>query len=93
MNANQIMNTAEIILDSYGYLKIDDFKLCFNWAKRGIYGQVYRMDGNVILSWIESYINDRINKADEVSYAEHAGMKMNEKRTPNLQELINKKRV
>lgn len=93
MNANQITNTIEIILDNYGYLKIDDFKLCFDLAKRGIYGQIYRMDGNVILSWIESYINDRMNTADEINYANHASMKMNEKRFLSFQELIDKKKI
>jgi hypothetical protein len=93
MNANQILTTAEMILDHYGWLKIDDFKLCFNMAKRGIYGQIYRIDGNIILSWIESYINDRINKADELSYAQHASMKMNEKRYPTFQEMIDKKMI
>jgi hypothetical protein len=93
MNANQVMNTIEIILDNYGYLKIDDFKLCFNQAKRGCFGQIYRMDGNVILSWIETYINDRMNTAEEINYAQHASMKMNEKRFPTFQELINKKMI
>jgi hypothetical protein len=40
-----------------------------------MFGQVYRMDGNVILSWIESYIKDRINSADETGYALHCSSK------------------
>ncbi len=89
MNANQVLTTSEIILDNYGYLKVDDFKLCFNQAKRGIYGQIYRIDGNVILSWIEQYVNERINRADEISYSKHLSMKADEKRTDNF---INSKR-
>jgi hypothetical protein len=91
MNANQILATAEMILDNYGYLKIDDFKLCFSQAKRGFFGPVYRMDGNIILSWIESYIEDRMKRADEISYAEHASIKANERRAYSFQELIDKK--
>lgn len=90
MNANQILTTAEMILDNYSWLKIDDFKLCFSQAKRGLFGQVYRMDGNLILSWIESYIKDRINFADEKSYAEHLSIKANERRTLSFQELMDK---
>ena len=93
MNANQITTTVEIILDNYSFLKIDDFKLCFDMAKRGVYGQVYRMDGNIILSWIENYVSDRINTADEISYAEHAGIKANEKRSLSFQELIENKKI
>ncbi|KAA6303164.1 MAG: hypothetical protein EZS26_000767 [Candidatus Ordinivivax streblomastigis] len=91
MNANQILTTAELILDNYGWLKIDDFKLCFSWAKRGFFGQIYRMDGNVILSWVESYINDRMNTAEEINYAKHASLKANERRAYSFQELIDKK--
>jgi hypothetical protein len=93
MNGNQILTTAEMILDDYGYLKIDDFKLCFNRAKRGLFGPVYRIDGNVILSWIETYINDRINTISEINYAKHASIKANEKRSMNLIELIEKETI
>jgi hypothetical protein len=88
MNANQILTTAEMALDNYGWLKIDDFKLCFSQAKRGFFGQIYRMDGNVILSWIESYIKDRINFAEEKSYSEHLSIKATERKTLSFQELI-----
>jgi hypothetical protein len=88
MNARQIVDTAEIILDSYSWLKIDDFKLCCDWAKRGLLGQVYRMDGNVILSWIESYIADRVNSADEAAYARHSEVKSCENRQPAFHEVI-----
>jgi hypothetical protein len=91
MNANQILTTAEMILDNYGWLKIDDFKLCFNQAKRGICGQVYRMDGNVILSWIEQYIRDRINAADEIGYAEHVSVMANERRVCDFRESVKTK--
>jgi hypothetical protein len=89
MNAGQILTTAEMILDNYGYLKIDDFKLCFSQAKRNLFGPVYRMDGNVILSWIESYTRDRVNVADEKHYAGHLSIKANERRVPDFQELVN----
>jgi hypothetical protein len=90
MNASQVMNTAELVLDAYGYLKIDDFKLCFDQAKRGAYGPVYRMDGNVILSWIRQYANDRMNAADEASYAQHVSAAGDEKRAYSFQELLDK---
>jgi hypothetical protein len=93
MNGNQVLITAEMILDEYGYLKIDDFKLCFNRAKRGLFGPVYRMDGNVILSWIETYINDRIHTISEINYAQHVSIKANEKRSISFIELIGKETI
>ena len=88
MNANQILATSEMILENYGYLKIDDFKLCFSWAKRGFFGQVYRIDGNVILSWIEQYADERAKTGSEMNFAQHESLKMDEKRTYNFAELI-----
>jgi hypothetical protein len=79
-----------MILDSYGWLKIDDFKLCFSQAKRGLFGQVYRIDGNVILSWLERYITDRVSFADEKNYARHSSIKANERQTMDFKELIDK---
>ncbi len=79
MNAVQVKTTAEMILENYKYLKIDDLRFCFNNAKRGFYGQIFRIDGNVILTWIEQYLKDRINAADEESYSEHLSRKAGER--------------
>ena len=93
MNAPQVVATAEMILDNYGYLKIDDFKLCFNNAKRGYYNdKVYRIDGNVILTWIERYVNERMNTAEEISYSNHASIKSNERRDESFLEIAKSKR-
>ena len=93
MNANQILATSELIISSYAWLNIDDLKLCFNQAKRGIYGQPYRIDGNIILSWLEQYTTDRINAADEISYAQHASIKADERMSLTFQELIERKKI
>jgi len=79
MNASQIVATSEIILQIYGQMNIDDFKLCFTNAKRGMYGQVYRIDGNVILSWIEKYLSERMNFAENRSYSQHLQNKSTER--------------
>lgn len=79
MNAVQVKTTAEMILENYKCLKIDDLRFCFNNAKRGFYGQIFRIDGNVIFTWIEQYLKDRINAADEESYSEHLSRKAGER--------------
>ena len=53
MNANQVIQTVELIIDSYPMFKLSHFKLCFNRAKAGRYGKVYdRIDGQVIFEWL-----------------------------------------
>ena len=50
IGAVQVAQTVDLIIDEYYFFKPDDFKLCFNRAKKGLYGKVYdRIDGAVIL--------------------------------------------
>lgn len=46
IGAVQVAQTVDLIIDEYYFFKPDDFKLCFNRAKKGLYGKVYdRIDG------------------------------------------------
>lgn len=89
MNQDQIAQLTELILDDYYYLKIDDLKLCFKNAMKGRYGQVFRMDGSVILSWLEKYTEERFTEADNMSYKEHLSTK-GEKTSQTLTEMLNR---
>lgn len=85
MNAMQIGQTAQFILDDYSWLTIDDMKLCFNLAKKGAFGQVYgRLDGQVILEWFRQYETQRVKVADEVSYQEHQSLKESNRATRDI---------
>lgn len=68
MGAVQVATTADLIIEEYYFLKPDDFKLCFNQAKKGQYGKVYdRIDGQVIFDWLSTYVSDRMHTAREQS--------------------------
>ncbi len=56
----QINQTATLILETFFWFKLDDFKLCFNRAKTGYYGAAYnRLDGSVIFEWLNRYAEER----------------------------------
>lgn len=60
MNSAQVLQTVDLILDQYWYLRLSEFKYCFNKAKLGAYGKVYdRIDGAIIFEWIELYLIER----------------------------------
>ena len=60
MNPPQIIQTIDLILQKYWYLRLTELKYCFNQAKMGAYGKVYdRIDGAIIFEWIEKYIEER----------------------------------
>ena len=69
----QVVSTVNIIREKYYYFKPDDFKLCFKEAMKGTYGKVYnRLDGSLIMEWLESYETERVSffegKSDHQAY-------------------------
>jgi hypothetical protein len=60
MNPQQLMLTAELIMEEYYYLRVEEFRLCFRMAMKGVYGPVYnRIDGERFLEWIRKYFSKR----------------------------------
>ena len=71
MDAYQVADTINLIIDAYPYYTMYDFKLFFKLAKIGYYGEVYgRIDGSVILSWLRKYDIQRDTEAMELSIKE-----------------------
>jgi len=78
MNNQQIIQTADLIAEEYYYMKPEDFKLCFNKAKKGKLGtgQVYnRIDGAVIFKWLEEYAQERADQATNQYLVKHDEIK------------------
>lgn len=60
-NAEQVTLTANLVREKYYWLKPDDFKLCFKNVMKGNYGKVYnRIDGAMIMEWLDMYIEERL---------------------------------
>ena len=73
MSAQQLMTTAELIMEEYYYLRVDEFQLCFKSAMKGEYGPLYnRIDGQVFFEWIKKFmitrqsVTDKMVKNDQV---------------------------
>jgi hypothetical protein len=76
MNEEQVADLINDIIDQYYWLNLDDFRLCFNNAKAGMYDKgIFRLDASVVLSWLNKYTTDRLNSAAESSYDEHQSNK------------------
>lgn len=71
MNDVQTQETAMLIIETYPSLKISDINLIFKRAKLGKFGSMYdRLDGQLVLSWFESYFNERCEAAANLSMRE-----------------------
>lgn len=71
MDALQVGDTINLIIESYPHYIQEDFKLFFNMAKKGVFGQIFgRMDGEVIMNWLIKYDIHRDTIAQEESIKE-----------------------
>jgi len=60
MNAQQLALTAELMLEDYYYLRVDELQVCFRMAMKGEFGPVYnRIDGQVFFEWIKKFMGKR----------------------------------
>jgi len=60
MTPQQLMLTAELIMEEYYYLRVEEFKICFRMAMKGEFGPVYnRIDGQVFFEWIRKFFSKR----------------------------------
>ena len=79
MSQRQIGLTVDLILEDYYFLKPEDIRLCFRNAMKGYYGRVYnRIDGQIILSWLKQYSDERLETAEQHSQAEAGKLKEKE---------------
>ena len=88
MSVSQVAKLVDRILENYGMLKIDDLKLCFDMVLRGHFGVVYRLDVNVVVDWMDRYLNERLNEAESESLNEHINVKASEKRDVSFLEIL-----
>lgn len=66
MNDKQIARTADMIIERFWYFKVEELKFCFNRAMRT--EKIFdRIDGNIILQWLEDYDVERTNVAADIS--------------------------
>ncbi len=66
MSDTQIACTVDLILDTYGYMKVEEIKYCFRRAMAAC--KLYdRLDGNIILGWVADYDAERTEQAMRLS--------------------------
>ena len=87
----EVLAPAEIellatrIVYQYGCLSVEDVALCFDWAKNGKYGDVFnRVDGNVIMNWLNKYKATLQALAIEKNYQLHVNSKGSTLKNPDL---------
>jgi len=71
MGGIQVAETINLIIEEYPHYTQEDFKLFFNMAKKGLFGQIFgRIDGEVIMRWLQEYDLYRRSTAQKLSIQE-----------------------
>jgi len=79
MNASQIDQTSKFILQYFPHLNLADLKVFFDKMKLGHYGKFYdSVDGQLILSKLEEYNQERMNEFERAKSLEHNRFKQEE---------------
>lgn len=76
MNPDQILMTAELLLEDYSDIPIDALKLFFRNVAKGKYGQTYNsIDGQKLLIWFRQFYDEYMHELLEVKQREHEANK------------------
>jgi hypothetical protein len=69
MNAQQLALTAELMLEDYYYLRVDELQVCFRMAMKGEFGPVYnRIDGQVFFEWLKKFMGKRQSVSERINH-------------------------
>lgn len=79
MNVNQISQTAIYIIQYFPHFNLADLKVFFDKMKIGHYGKFYdSVDGQLILSKLDEYNQERLNEFEQFRLAQHRETKRND---------------
>lgn len=68
MNEKQVLMTAQLIMEDFAHLRLEDVQLALKNAAKGKYGQFYEsMDGTKILGFIRQYDNERAAHCEDIA--------------------------
>lgn len=59
INDTQIKTIVEDLMDKYPNESLEDFIMCFKKARQGQFGELIRLDGPIIFSWMKEYLNEK----------------------------------
>lgn len=65
LNDSQIKIVVEDLLDKYPNETLDDFIVVFKRARTGEYGELIRLDGPIVFSWMEAYMDEKYRIIEE----------------------------
>lgn len=72
MTKYQIQTTAKDIYSECYYMKFEEIELIFRDGRKGLYGELYRLDGQVIIGWCRKYQETRFEHVQQLRMNERS---------------------
>ena len=70
MTGEQTKILVEDLIDKYPNESLEDFILVFKRARMGEFGELFRLDGPVVFSWMETYLDEKYAVIEKKLYSE-----------------------
>lgn len=72
LDQSQMIIITDLIIKTYSFFDIKEIRYCFNEQMSTTrYGKVYeRLDGSMIMEWLNQYYNERMDAASQMSIDE-----------------------
>lgn len=80
LKPGQAPQIAKIIFDTFKTETLGDLKLAFARGAAGLYGEIYRLDGAVLVKWIQAYLEEKYAVVEQI----HQKRKEQEKEDDNF---------
>lgn len=68
---SQIDELAAMVAEANKGLTLEDIAVCFHRAKKGEFGEAYRIDGQVIMVWLKKYREERQHRLESKAQARY----------------------
>lgn len=70
----QLVMTAQTIIDVYGYDNIEDLIIALKNGRAGMYGKLYgRFDGEIVLDWMKQYMDSKAEALEKKHHQQKVG--------------------
>lgn len=77
ISTDGLYSLCDILIFEYKSLTLEEVAICMSKAKKGEYGQLFnRLDGAIIMGWLKTYNEGRLQRISERNYVTDAHCKI-----------------